>query len=166
MIFLMNSSQLRHGPSVNQLGKLETKAPADLAGLSELLRPCQIVSALPVDKLFKLESQLKIFFRAVELVAVTDAMVAIPQELSAGGKTLELSLEDCTKILSGAIPMLSPLAITTSAVNTDPAEPVSPLPNAPKNALVDIPKPTVQTKSMLNPSTAFLPKWPKSRLRS
>ena len=165
-IFLNNSHLPRHGLDANPSGKLETKVPADLAGLSELLKPCLTVSALPVDRLFKLESQLRISFRAAEFPAVMDAMVATHQEHSTTGKTPELLPDGSTKPKTGVTLTPSPPAITTPPVNTALAEPHNPLPNATNNASLNILSPTLKTNFMLSPFTAFPPKLPKSKPKS
>jgi len=164
--FLKSSLQLKLGPNVSQLEKSEIKVPADHAGLSELLRPCLIVSASPADKLCKLEFQLKTSSLAAESPVVTDAMEGTHQELSISGKTKESSLDGSTKQPTGAILMPLPPATTILMESTDPAEPKNPPLNAANSALVDTPRPILEIKSMLNQFTVFLLKLPKSKLRS
>jgi len=66
---------------VNQSKKLEINLTVDLAGLSELLKPCLIDHVLLLDKKIKPEYQLKIYYLAVDFSAEMDAMEDTQVEL-------------------------------------------------------------------------------------
>ena len=79
---------MKPGQIANLSRKLETNPPVVLAGLSELLKPCQTVFVLPLAKPDKIEFQLKIFYLAAVL-AVMDAMVVILQLHGTTSPTLD-----------------------------------------------------------------------------
>jgi len=78
----------------------------DHAGLSELLKPCLIVSALrklkPEDNSPKPKFHLKTFLPAADSLADLDATEDIPQELGNTSEELVSLLETCTVSPNGA----------------------------------------------------------------
>ena len=124
-----------------------------------------IVSALPVDKNFKLEFHLKIFFPAVEPPAETDATEVILQEPGTFSTKQVSSLDIFTTIPNGAVHMLSLLAIIMSMVgNMDPVELLN------LHHIVIRHAKTLKLMLVTNGSliafTAFLLKFQKSKLKS
>lgn len=118
-----------------------------------------------MDKHYKLDFHLKICFHAASHVEM-DAMVDTLLQLGIIGKIPELLLDGFIMTRAGANHMLSPHVIITLLENINHAVPLNQHQNAIKTVLKDIPKHSPTINGMLNQSTVFHHKLPKSKLKS